>query len=400
MTPTTLIIASLHHAWGLTTLACLQRADQVRTLPNTGSSSAGKERTSVPNEHGIRERRLHSADDYLRAPAAAAEPFIPRPPEEAPRASFSRRRVLPPPPSSSSASQVLAHTSVENGSLAQSSVNSSSVDFSRTGSDPTYSSHPALDDSVDVKSSSTWQPTPPADGEFKKPPPLKRPETTRGSSSLRRSSSVVVSNTSGETYDSANSDATADATRVADASSSAPVTTQSSPPTARILPKPPSSQSKAERVRHSDVSDNERPATTAPVSSSGFGVDDQHDSDKLSKTDIDGSQPPVPQGSSSPAPTARRTSTSERPRLTSAQLQQEQLVNDEISDILSQLTPEQEDISLLYALCDRLRDLVQGQSIRSGRFRSSALRSLFRLLDLRDSRLLVKLAQIILLVRT
>ena len=71
----------------------------------------------------------------------------------------------------------------------------------------------------------------------------------------------------------------------------------------------------------------------------------------------------------------------------------------EINDILVQLTPTMEDVTRCYTLCDRLAHLLAHHSIKSGKVKGNILRSLFRLLDLKDARLLVKLAHLILQVR-
>ena len=70
----------------------------------------------------------------------------------------------------------------------------------------------------------------------------------------------------------------------------------------------------------------------------------------------------------------------------------------EINDILVQLTPTLDDMTRCYMLCDRLAHLLAHHSIKSGKVKGTILRSLFRLLDLKDARLLVKLAHLILQV--
>ena len=98
------------------------------------------------------------------------------------------------------------------------------------------------------------------------------------------------------------------------------------------------------------------------------------------------------------SPSSRRSVSADKGRVTSAQHADQTTLN-EIADITAQLVPEQENVSLLYALADRLKSLLTENPIKSGKIKSAILRSLFRLLDMKDSRLLIKLAHIILLVR-
>jgi hypothetical protein len=94
----------------------------------------------------------------------------------------------------------------------------------------------------------------------------------------------------------------------------------------------------------------------------------------------------------------RRTYSADKPRLPSAQ-QLDMKIWSDAQPWLSILSSD-EDPHLLsqYNACDHLRAIFSASSLKSGKLRSAALRTFFRLLDATDARLLTKLAQCVLAV--
>eukprot|EP00050_Salpingoeca_kvevrii_P011803 m.18019 g.18019 ORF g.18019 m.18019 type:complete len:838 (-) comp3638_c0_seq1:199-2712(-) len=93
---------------------------------------------------------------------------------------------------------------------------------------------------------------------------------------------------------------------------------------------------------------------------------------------------------------ARRSTSADKSRISTAQAL-DSAVWSEIEVILEDLTPEGE-LNSLYSLCDRLDAIVLEHRIRSGKQRSTVLRGIFRLLDMKDPRLLTKVARVVLRV--
>lgn len=73
-------------------------------------------------------------------------------------------------------------------------------------------------------------------------------------------------------------------------------------------------------------------------------------------------------------------------------------LNPQISEIVGKLNPEEENLELLKTNCDELEKTLLETPLRSGRRKGAVLRSLFRLLDLKDAPLLLKITRIILQV--
>ena len=105
----------------------------------------------------------------------------------------------------------------------------------------------------------------------------------------------------------------------------------------------------------------------------------------------------MPSTAGSPTTPRRGVVSADKERISSAQHADQGLLA-EINELLAQMSPECDNMPLLYALCARLHTLLVAKPIKSGKAKSAILRSLFRLLDMRDARLLTKLAHIILLV--
>lgn len=82
--------------------------------------------------------------------------------------------------------------------------------------------------------------------------------------------------------------------------------------------------------------------------------------------------------------------------MSSAQLQ-ESVVWQEIDSLLAGLNPDQ-DVATLMPLCAALEAKIRTRSLSSGRRKGEVLRALFRLLDLKETRLLLRVVRIMLLI--
>jgi hypothetical protein len=93
----------------------------------------------------------------------------------------------------------------------------------------------------------------------------------------------------------------------------------------------------------------------------------------------------------------RRNTSAGKDRVSTAEIADEASWN-EFLTILSELTPESADLEAMYGVCARLSAQLAAKPLVGGRRKSLALRSLFRMLDMKDSRLLVKVSRVVLQV--
>lgn len=94
----------------------------------------------------------------------------------------------------------------------------------------------------------------------------------------------------------------------------------------------------------------------------------------------------------SPPPDGKQT------RVSSAQLQ-DSAVWEQIDELLAGLNPEQ-DVKVLMARLEQLEEKAHSRSVSSGKRKGEILRALFRLLDLKEPRVLLRVLRVMLMVRT
>ena len=104
---------------------------------------------------------------------------------------------------------------------------------------------------------------------------------------------------------------------------------------------------------------------------------------------------PVPP--TSPSSHLRRSTSADKQRVSTAEIADEASWNQFLT-ILSELTPERTDLDAMYGVCKRLVQHLNTKPIHGGRRKSLALRSLFRMLDMKDARLLINISRIVLMV--
>eukprot|EP00047_Mylnosiga_fluctuans_P010168 m.14920 g.14920 ORF g.14920 m.14920 type:complete len:838 (-) comp2985_c0_seq2:139-2652(-) len=239
------------------------------------------------------------------------------------------------------------------------------------------------------------QPSRPPTGRMQPLPPLQPPTAAHPRS---RSLSHQASSNS-MAGDSAATDASMSRERSfsqagEDVFDSAPAT----PPRQRVLPRPPAQpRAAAAPVSGADDSDAESDLPTEKTESPA----------RAGKTvsaplrPLSSEVPASPRQLPVPPPTAqshiRRSTSADKQRVSTAEIADE-AAWETFMKLLTELTPESVDYEAMYGVCTRMCAHLARHPIHGGRRKGMVLRSLFRMLDLKDARLLMKIARVVLMI--